>query len=77
VFYLAAGAGLVVTDPSSSNPLKMARGEPGDFGRFIFQSHWLSIEIVSLLLLVAVIGALLLARRSRNLSAQESIEGEL
>ena len=77
VLYLAAGVGLIVADPNGSRPLETARAEPGEFGQFIFQSHWLSIEIVSLLLLIAVIGALLLARRSKDLSAQKTIEGEL
>jgi NADH-quinone oxidoreductase subunit J len=55
-----------------------ARAEPGAFGQFIFQKHWLSIEIVSLLLLVAVIGALLLARRAKKDPARRgTIEGEL
>ncbi|MBT8365227.1 MAG: NADH-quinone oxidoreductase subunit J [Deltaproteobacteria bacterium] len=74
--YLALGVGLVAADPNSQTALKAARAEPGAFGQFIFQKHWLSIEIVSLLLLVAVIGALLLASRSKNPSELETPEGE-
>jgi NADH-quinone oxidoreductase subunit J len=77
VVYLALGIGLITADPSGHNVLKTARAEPAAFGLYIFQKHWLSIEIVSLLLLVAVIGALLLARRSKRPSVPESIEGEL
>ena len=76
VVYLALGIGLVAADPNSHSALKTARAEPGDFGQYIFQKHWLSIEIISLLLLVAVIGALLLAKRSRNTAAQDTFEGE-
>ena len=75
--YLALGIGLVAADPNSHSPLKTARAEPAAFGQYIFQKHWLSIEIVSLLLLVALIGALLLARRSKKPSAQETTEGKL
>jgi NADH-quinone oxidoreductase subunit J len=77
VVYLAVGIGLVAADPDSLGTLKTARAEPGAFGQYIFQKHWLSIEIVSLLLLVAVIGALLLARRSKEISSQKPPEGEL
>jgi NADH-quinone oxidoreductase subunit J len=77
VVYLALGIGLVAADPNGHSVLKTARAEPAVFGQYIFQKHWLSIEIVSLLLLVAVIGALLLARRAKKNSAQETIEGEL
>ncbi len=77
VVYLALGIALVAAEPKGHNVLKTARAEPGAFGQYIFQKHWLSIEIVSLLLLVAVIGALLLARRSQRPSAPQSIEGEL
>ena len=77
VVYLAVGIGLVAADPDSPGALKTARAEPGAFGQYIFQKHWLSIEIVSLLLLVAVIGALLLARRSKEISSQKPPEGEL
>jgi NADH-quinone oxidoreductase subunit J len=77
VGYLALGIGLVVADPNGRSALETARAEPGAFGQYIFNKHWLSIEIVSLLLLVAVIGALLLARRAKKTAAQETIEGEL
>jgi NADH-quinone oxidoreductase subunit J len=43
--------------------LETALTKPGDFGRYLFQRHWLSIEIVSLLLLVALIAALYLGKR--------------
>jgi NADH-quinone oxidoreductase subunit J len=75
--YLALGIGLVAADPNGQRVLTTGRAEPAAFGQYIFQKHWLSIEIVSLLLLVAVIGALLLASRSKKNSARETIEGEL
>jgi NADH-quinone oxidoreductase subunit J len=76
--YLVLGLALVAADPGRHSVLITARAEPGAFGQFIFQKHWLSIEIVSLLLLVAVIGALLLARRAKKDPARRgTIEGEL
>ena len=77
MIYLTLGIGIVIADPNSQRVLKTARAEPKVFGQYIFQNHWLSIEIVSLLLLVAVIGALLLARRSKRPSTSKTIEGEL
>jgi NADH-quinone oxidoreductase subunit J len=35
---------------------------PRTFGRYLFQRYWLSIEIISFLLLVALIGALYLGK---------------
>jgi NADH-quinone oxidoreductase subunit J len=75
--YLALGIAIIVADPNSRIPLKTARAEPGAFGRFIFEKHWLSIEIVSLLLLVALIGALILGRRSKKSSSTEATGGQL
>lgn len=75
--YLALGIALIAADPNSRTPLKTARAEPGVFGRYIFENHWLSIEIVSLLLLVAIIGALILGRRSKKSSSTETTGGEL
>ena len=75
--YLAVGIGIVAADPNGRTVLKTAWADPGAFGQYVFQKHWLSIEIVSLLLLVAVIGALLLARRSKAPAEPKMPEGEL
>ena len=77
LLYLALGIALLAADPDSYVPLQTARAEPGVFGRYIFENHWLSIEIVSLLLLVAIIGALILGRRSKKSSSTETTGGEL
>ena len=75
--FIALGIAVILADPNGSTILKNARAEPSAFGQHIFQKHWLSIEIVSLLLLVAIIGALMLARRSKKPPMQETPEGEL
>ena len=75
--YIAVGIGVVIAEPGSSMILKTALAEPGMFGQYIFQKQWLSIEIVSLLLLIALIGALVLGRRSKKIAATKASEGEL
>lgn len=67
----AAGIGLllavlglvtVFAQPGADRMLKTASAAPSDFGAFVFQRHWLSVEIVSLLLLIALAGVLFLGR---------------
>jgi NADH-quinone oxidoreductase subunit J len=61
--YVVIGALLLVQDPSSAAVLPEARTEPAAFGRYIFTQSWLAVEIASLLLLVAMVGALLIGKR--------------
>ena len=75
--YIAIGVGIITTEPNSRITLKTARAAPKVFGQFIFEHHWLSIEIVSLLLLLALAGALIMGRRSRRPSGTETTNGEL
>ena len=75
--YIGIGAGLVIAEPASKVTLKTAKADPAVFGQYIFEKHWLSIEIVSLLLLVALIGALLLGRRLKRIQTTKTPEGEL
>ena len=63
VVYLIIGAVIVFSAPGTRVPLQIAMATPKAFGEYLFQRHWLSIEIVSLLLLVALVGALYLGRR--------------
>jgi NADH-quinone oxidoreductase subunit J len=62
VVYLIMGAIVVATAPGSQITLEIALAEPKAFGEYLFQRHWLVIEIVSLLLLIALVGALYLGR---------------
>ena len=61
--YVVIGGLLLVNEPSAAAPLVEARTEPAAFGRYIFTQSWLAVEIASLLLLVAMIGALLVGKR--------------
>jgi NADH-quinone oxidoreductase subunit J len=61
--YVLIGGLLLVNDPAAAVPLAEARTEPAVFGRYIFTQSWLAVEIASLLLLVAMVGALLVGQR--------------
>lgn len=69
--YLVIGTLLIIRSPHTHTPIQTGQTEPGAFGRYLFERHWLSIEIVSLLLLVALIGALLLGRRFKKPDAHD------
>ena len=43
-----------------------AQASPGDFGVYLFQTHWLGVEIASMLLLVSLVGAYVLGLRVRR-----------
>jgi NADH-quinone oxidoreductase subunit J len=63
ILYIIIGAILVASAPGTDVTLEIALADPKAFGEYLFQRHWLSIEIVSLLLLIALVGALHLGRR--------------
>ncbi len=63
--YLGIGAVLIFSDPGSRAPLLPAAAEPRVFGSYLFVKHWLAIEVVSLLLLVALVGALYIGRANK------------
>jgi NADH-quinone oxidoreductase subunit J len=62
--YLAVGGLMLRAGTPDEGALATAVAEPQAFGLFLFQRHWLAVEIVSLLLLVALVGALHLSRRA-------------
>ena len=47
-----------------------AQAAPVAFGVYLFQTHWLAVEIASMLLLVALVGAYVLGRKVRRPSAK-------
>lgn len=61
--YVVIGGLLLANDPSAAAPLAVAQTEPAAFGRHVFTHSWLAVEVASLLLLVAIVGALLVGRR--------------
>ena len=60
---LAAACFVLVFKSGRPLPLPLAAASPLEFGRFLFQRYWFSVEIVSFLLFVALVGALYLGRR--------------
>jgi NADH-quinone oxidoreductase subunit J len=63
VVFLAVAAAMVFKDPSSGIVLQGAVAQPHDFGRFLFDRYWLAVEIVSILLLVALVAIIQLSKR--------------
>jgi NADH-quinone oxidoreductase subunit J len=55
VVFLAVVVAMVFKDPSSGIVLHGAVVQPRDFGHFLFDRYWLAVEIVSILLLVALV----------------------
>jgi NADH-quinone oxidoreductase subunit J len=76
LIYLAVTALVVTTDPGSRVTLETALARPRALGKFLFQRYWLSVEIISFLLLIALIGALYFGkaylRHSRDRPEAES-----
>lgn len=62
VLALGATAVLLRADPGSRTVLAAAAASPEAFGRFVFGRYWFAVEIASLLLFAALVGALYLGR---------------
>ena len=52
----------VFSDPSAPVPLNLTMVTPKEFGRFVFEQYWLSVEIISLLLLLGLLAAIHLGK---------------
>jgi len=62
LIYVVIAILVVTQDPGSQTILETALAKPRVFGQFLFQKYWLSVEIVSFLLLIALVGALYLGK---------------
>ncbi len=69
--YLVAGTALMLRAPGTGGRLHLLLARPRDFALFVFKEHWLSIEIVSLLLLVALVAALHLGKGKNGERVEE------
>lgn len=65
LFFLIAAL-IFIKDPASRVTLEMMMAMPGQFGRFVFTRYWLSIEIISLLLLLGLLAAIQLGKGKGN-----------
>jgi len=63
VVFLAVAAAVVLKDPGSRIVLQGAVAKPQAFGHFLFDRYWLAIEILSILLLVALVAIIQLGKR--------------
>ena len=61
--FLGVALVILFKDPGISIVLQGAVVQPGDFGHFLFDRYWLAIEIVSILLLVALVALIQLGKR--------------
>ena len=66
LIFIAAGTMMIMGDPESGISLKGAVAEPVFFGQYLFRNHWLAIEIVSLLLLIAVVAVMYLGKNTEK-----------
>ncbi len=71
LFYFLLSLMLVFTDPQSQIPLKTAMASPIALGRFVFKRYWFSVEIISLVLLIALMAAIQLGRPRRGKMGEE------
>ena len=62
LIYVVIAILVVTQDPGSLTILETAQAKPRVFGQFLFQKYWLSVEIVSFLFLIALVGALYLGK---------------
>lgn len=63
---------LIWVGPDHGLPLKLAMASPMAFGAYIFHEFWFPVEIASLLLFVALVGALYLGREKRPRENEDS-----
>ena len=70
VVFLAVAVAVVFKDPGSRIVLQGAVVKPQAFGHFLFDRYWLAIEILSILLLVALVAIIQLGKKkAADLSA--------
>jgi NADH-quinone oxidoreductase subunit J len=69
--FLAVTVAMIFKDPGSGIVLRSAVVQPGDFGHFLFDRYWLAVEIVSILLLVALV-AIIQVGKGRGTSRDEA-----
>jgi len=55
IVFLAVLVAMVFKDSGSGIVLQGAAAQPKDFGHFLFDRYWLAVEIISVLLLVALV----------------------
>ena len=72
--FLVVNSVLLKTGGREWTSMPAAQASPADFGNYLFQTHWLGVEIASMLLLVALVGAYVLGLRVRRRPEPETGE---
>ncbi len=72
--FLVVNTVLVGRDTAGWASMPAAQASPKAFGVYLFQAHWLGVEIASMLLLVALVGAYVLGLRVRRPTADRPEE---
>lgn len=71
VLFLSVLSLVAFRDPVGRATLETAMVSPRDFGRFVFQKYWLSIEVISLLLFLGLLAAIHLGKVRRENAEEE------
>jgi NADH-quinone oxidoreductase subunit J len=74
--FAAVVIAVLLKDPGSGALLQGAVALPGDFGHFLFSRYWLAVEIVSLLLLVALVAIMNVGRKEAAGENEGAIDRE-
>lgn len=72
--FLVVNTVLVGRDTVGWTSMPAAQATPKAFGVYLFQTHWLAVEIASMLLLVALVGAYVLGLKVRRQAAHRPEE---
>ncbi|MGA2402295.1 MAG: NADH-quinone oxidoreductase subunit J [Syntrophobacteraceae bacterium] len=57
LIYLGAAIMMIFETPGTEVSLSTLTASPGQFALYVFEHHWFSIEVISILLLLALVGA--------------------
>jgi len=71
--YLAVAVVMIFRTSGTQVPLSALTASPGQFALYVFEHHWFSIEVISTLLLLALVGALHLGMGRRKNRVEEEI----
>ena len=69
------GGLLLTRDASPDSRLTHTMVSPADFGRYLIERHWLLVEVISIMLLVALVGALYLGGLNLRTHVRDTEEG--
>ena len=69
--YLVVAFLTIFTTPGTGADLALLWATPGEFALYVLQNHWFLIEVISMLLLIGLVGALQVGRIRIGKQAEE------